>query len=77
MQNISREQLKQIVDKIERLEEEKTGVLEAIKEIYQEAKSNGFDVKALRQVVKLRKIDRDTLQEQDTLIEMYREILNV
>ena len=75
--NISKEQLKHIVDKLERLEEEKINVTEALKEVFREAKSNGFDVKTLKQVLKLRKMDREKLQEQDALIELYRDILDV
>jgi uncharacterized protein (UPF0335 family) len=75
--NISKEQLKHIVDKLERLEEEKSNATEALKEVFGEAKSSGFDVKTLKQVLKLRKMDREKLQEQDTLIELYRDILNV
>ena len=75
--NISKEQLKHRVDKLERLEEEKSNVTEALKEVFGEAKSTGFDVKTLKQILKLRKMDRAKLQEQDSLIELYRDILNV
>lgn len=75
--NLSKEQLKHIVEKLERLEEEKSNVSEALKEVFQEAKSNGFDIKTIKQVLKLRKMDRDQLQEQDALIELYRDILEV
>lgn len=73
----AKEQLKQLVEKIERLEEEKTNVTEALKDIFQEAKSNGFDVKTIKQVLKLRKMDSDSLAEQDALIELYRDILDI
>ena len=75
--NASKEQLKHLVEKIERLEEEKSHVAEALREVFQETKSNGFDVKAIKQVLKLRKMDRDSLAEQDALIDLYRDILNV
>ncbi len=75
--SISRDQLKHLVEKLERLEEEKTNVVEALKEVFQEAKSNGFDIKTLKQVLKLRKMNRDALQEQDALLELYRDILEV
>jgi hypothetical protein len=75
--SISRDQLKHLVEKLESLEEEKTNVVEALKEVFQEAKSNGFDVKTLKQVLKLRKMNRDALQEQDALLELYRDILEV
>jgi uncharacterized protein (UPF0335 family) len=75
--NLSKQQLKHLVEKLERLEEEKANVSEALKEVFDEAKSNGFDVKTIKQVLKLRKMDRDQLQEQDALIELYRDILEV
>nr|WP_321359939.1 DUF2312 domain-containing protein [uncultured Hyphomonas sp.] len=67
----SREKLRQTVAKIERLEEEKKEVAEQIKEIYAEAKSFGFDTKALRQVVRLRKIDKADREEQEMMLETY------
>jgi uncharacterized protein (UPF0335 family) len=69
--NASKEKLKQTVEKIERLEEEKREIAEQIKEVYGEAKSLGFDVKALRQVIRLRKIDRADREEQDMILETY------
>ena len=75
--NISKEQLRHLVEKLERLEEEKSNVAEALKEVFQEAKSAGFDIKTIKQVLKLRKMDRDELQEQDALIDLYRDILEV
>jgi uncharacterized protein (UPF0335 family) len=75
--NLSKQQLKHMVEKLERLEEEKANVSEALKEVFQESKSNGFDIKTIKQVLKLRKMDRDKLQEQDALIELYRDILEV
>ena len=67
----SREKLRQTVAKIERLEEEKKEVAEQIKEIYAEAKAFGFDTKALRQVIKLRKIDKADRDEQEMMLETY------
>lgn len=67
----TREKLRQTVAKIERLEEEKKEVAEQIKEIYAEAKAFGFDTKALRQVIKLRKIDRAEREEAEMLLETY------
>lgn len=74
---IAAEQLQQIVMRIERLEEEKKGIADDIKEVYAEAKSNGFDVKILRQVIRLRKMDKAALQEQDALLELYRDALDM
>ena len=67
----TREKLRQTVAKIERLEEEKKEVAEQIKEIYAEAKAFGFDTKALRQVIKLRKIDKADRDEQEMVLETY------
>ncbi|WP_439813572.1 DUF2312 domain-containing protein [Zavarzinia sp. CC-PAN008] len=72
---IAADQLKSIVERIERLEEEKAGLAADIREIYAEAKGNGFDTKVLRQVIKLRKLDREERQEQDTLLDLYLEAL--
>jgi len=67
----TREKLKQTVERIERLEEEKKEVTEQIKEVYSEAKAFGFDTKALRQVVRLRKIDRQEREEQEAVLDTY------
>ncbi|MBY9066115.1 DUF2312 domain-containing protein [Hyphomonas sp. WL0036] len=67
----TREKLRQTIAKIERLEEEKKEVAEQIKEVYAEAKAIGFDTKALRQVVRLRKIDKAERDEQEMILETY------
>lgn len=67
----AREKLKQFIARIERLEEEKAQTAADIKDTYGEAKSMGFDVKALRQVVRLRKIDRDERAEQEAILDLY------
>lgn len=67
----TREKLRQTVAKIERLEEEKSEVAQQIKEIYAEAKAFGFDTKALRQTIRLRKIDRAEREERDMILETY------
>jgi uncharacterized protein (UPF0335 family) len=64
-------QLKSIIDRVERLEVEKTEIAEQIKEVYAEAKGNGFDVKILRKVVRLRKTDRAKRQEEDAILDLY------
>jgi uncharacterized protein (UPF0335 family) len=69
--NASKEKLRQTIAKIERLEEEKKEVAEQIKEIYGEAKALGFDVKAIRQVIRLRKIDRADREEMDMILDTY------
>ncbi len=67
----TREKLRQTVAKIERLEEEKKEVAEQIKEVYAEAKAIGFDTKALRAVIRLRKIDKAERDEQEMVLETY------
>ncbi|MBA3069071.1 MAG: DUF2312 domain-containing protein [Hyphomonas sp.] len=71
MDETTREKLRQTVAKIERLEEEKKEVAEQIKEVYGEAKAIGFDTKALRQVIRLRKIERSEREEQEMILETY------
>ena len=65
------DQLKSIVQRIERLEEEKKTIADDIKEVYAEAKSNGFDTKILRKVISLRKKDVDERQEEEALLDVY------
>ena len=74
---ISKEELKQYIEKIERLEENKADISEDIKSVFEDAKIKGFDNKAMKQVLKLRKMDRDKLAEQDAMLDLYREIMGV
>ena len=67
----TREKLRKTVAKIERLEEEKKEVAEQIKEVYGEAKAIGFDTKALRAVIRLRKIEKAERDEQEMILETY------
>jgi len=71
----AREKLRLTVERIERLEEEKKEIAEQIKEVYGEAKSLGYDTKALRAVVRLRKQDREQRQEQEAILEVYLDAL--
>jgi uncharacterized protein (UPF0335 family) len=64
-------QLRTIVERIERLEEEKKTIAADIKEVYAEAKGNGFDTKVLRKVISLRKKDAQELQEEEAMIDVY------
>lgn len=73
----AREQLKTIVERIERLEEEKKTIGEDIRDIFAEAKANGFDTKVLRQVIRLRKQDLAERQEQETVLELYLHALGM
>jgi len=68
---VARGHLKSFVARIERLEEDKANVAADIKEVYAELKSMGFDVKAMRSVIRLRKIDRRERQEMEAMLEMY------
>ncbi len=68
-------QLTAIVQRIERLEEEKKTIGQDIKEVYAEAKSNGFDTKILRKAVALRKMDKAQREEQDAVLELYMHAL--
>jgi uncharacterized protein (UPF0335 family) len=63
--------LRTIVERIERLEQEKAEVMEQIKEVFSEAKGAGFDVKILRKVVRLRKQDRAKRQEEEAILDLY------
>ena len=66
------EQLTQFIERIERLEEEKRALMADIRDVYSEAKATGFEPKIMRQLVKMRAMDRDILQEQDELLTTYR-----
>lgn len=74
---IAGDRLKSFVERIERLEEEKKALANDIKEVYAEAKGNGFDVKIMRHVIRLRRIDKDDLDEQDALIDVYKRALGM
>jgi len=74
---ISKEQLKQYIDRIERLDMEKNELQDDMKQVFDEAKANGFDTKAMKQILKLKKLDKNKLAEQDAIIELYREVLEV
>ncbi len=67
----AQEKLRMTVDRIERLEEEKREVAEQIKEVYGEAKALGYDTKALRSVVRIRKIDAKDREEQEAILDVY------
>jgi uncharacterized protein (UPF0335 family) len=68
---IAGERLKSFIERIERLEEEKRALAEDIKEVYSEAKGVGFDVKTIRQIVRIRRQDQDDLDEQEALLDTY------
>lgn len=68
-------QLKSIIARVENLEREKAEIAEQIKEVYAEAKGNGFDVKVLKKVIRLRKQDRAKRQEEDAITDLYLSVL--
>jgi len=70
-------QLKALVERIERLEEEKKSIAGDIKEVYAEAKANGFDTKVLRKVISLRKKDAAERQEEEAILDLYLEALGM
>ena len=74
---IAADRLRSLVERIERLEEEKKALADDIKEVYAEAKGAGFDTKILREVIRLRKMDGDDRQEQDTLLDLYKQALGM
>jgi len=69
---VAGKRLKSFLDRVERLEEEKKGLAEDIKEIYAEAKGTGFDVKTMRKILKLRKMETDKRREEEELVELYK-----
>jgi uncharacterized protein (UPF0335 family) len=76
-ENITAEELKAYIERIERLQEEKAGIAADIREVFSEAKGNGFEVKAMRQVLKLRKLDREARQELEHLVDLYTHALGM
>jgi uncharacterized protein (UPF0335 family) len=74
---IARDQLKTIVERIERLEEEKQALASDIKDVYAEAKANGFDTKTLRTIIRLRKQDSNERQEAEALLDLYLNALGM
>ncbi len=74
---VAREQLKSIVERIERLEEEKKAIADDIRDVYAEAKANGFDTKVLREVIRLRKMDMAERQEHDAVRDLYLQALGM
>jgi uncharacterized protein (UPF0335 family) len=73
----AKDQLKAFVERVERLEEEKKAIAEDIRDVYAEAKGNGFDVKTLRVVVRLRKQDINERKEQEAILETYLHALGM
>ena len=74
---IAGEQLRSFIERIERLEEERKTLAEDIKEVFAEAKGNGFDTKIMREIIKIRRMDEDDLDEQETLLDIYKRALGM
>jgi len=75
--NVAAEQLRLFIERIERLEEEKKGIADDVKDVYAEAKSNGYDTKTMRKIVALRRMESHVRQEADALLETYRNALGL
>lgn len=75
--NSSANQLRLFIEKVERLEEEKSELMENIREVYSEAKAVGFDPKVMKQIVKLRKMKHEEAVEQEELLDIYRAALGM
>ena len=76
-ESVAADQLKAFIERIERLEEEKAGIAGDIREIYAEAKGNGFDTKAIRKIIALRKKEFAERQEEEAILELYMQALGM
>jgi uncharacterized protein (UPF0335 family) len=75
--NVSAEQLRLFIERIETLEEEKKGIADDIKDVYSEAKGTGFDTKTMRAIVRLRKMEANARQEAEALLDTYKTALGL
>ena len=75
--NVTANELRQFIEQIEGLEAEKKDITEQIREIYAEAKARGYDAKAMRSIVSLRKRDKDDIAEEEAILDMYRAALGM
>ena len=74
---VAGERLKSFIERIERLEEEKRALNGDIKEVYAEAKGTGFEPKIMRQIIRIRRMDKDDLDEQESLLDVYKRALGM
>ncbi|UFN51323.1 DUF2312 domain-containing protein [Roseomonas sp. OT10] len=74
---IAADRLRSIIERVERLEEERKALADDIKDIFQEAKSAGFEVKVIRQIIRIRKQEPAEVEEQETLLDLYRRALGM
>lgn len=75
--NVSAEQLRLFIERIERLEEDRKGISDDIKDVYAEAKGSGFDTKTMRAIVRLRKMEKAARQEAEALLDTYKTALGL
>jgi uncharacterized protein (UPF0335 family) len=75
--NLAADQLRSIIERVEKLEEEKAAIGSDIRDVFAEAKGNGLDVKAIRAIIKLRKLDAHERDEQETILDTYRRALGM
>ena len=76
-ENVSAEQLRLFIERIETLEEEKKGIADDIKDVYAEAKGTGFDTKTMKAIVRLRKMEKAARQEAEALLDIYKTALGL
>ncbi len=74
---IAADRLRSFVERIEKLEEEKAALSADVRDVYAEAKGSGFDTKTIRQIVKLRKLDSSDREEQESLLDLYKRVLDM
>jgi uncharacterized protein (UPF0335 family) len=75
--HVAADQLRLFIERVERLNEEKAGIADDIKDVFAEAKANGYDVKTMRKIVALRKMEKHARDEADALLETYRNALGL
>ncbi|MEI4233358.1 DUF2312 domain-containing protein [Roseovarius sp. D22-M7] len=75
--NVASDELRQFVERIERLEAEKKDIADQVKEVYAESKARGYDQKALRTIISLRKKDSDAVAEEEAVLQLYKEALGM
>jgi uncharacterized protein (UPF0335 family) len=75
--NVTADQLRLFIERIERLEEEKKGIADDIRDVYAESKSNGYDTKIMRQIVRLRKMNHDDRMEMEAVLDTYKSALGL
>jgi uncharacterized protein (UPF0335 family) len=74
---VSDDQLRLFIERIERLEEEKKGIIDDVRDVYSEAKGQGYDAKIMRQIVRLRKMSHQDRQEMETILDLYKSALGL